>query len=95
MQLFIEGQLLIRYRHGCRKQLDETILSHIMATMNVQAGAPTEPDPSRWLTETRRSEIIAHLASSRRLLQQGGLWRATLGYWARWQAFRCRMEERG
>ena len=57
-----------------------------MATMNAQTGAPTEPDPSRWLTETRRSEIIAQFASSRRLLQQGGLWRVTLGYWVRWQA---------
>lgn len=57
-----------------------------MSAMKAQAGAPIEPDPTRWLNEARRNEIATQLANSRTLLQQAGLWRATLGYWVRWQA---------
>ena len=48
--------------------------------------APSDPDPSIWLTPIRRELILRQLTHSRSLLQQAGLWRATLGYWVRWQA---------
>ena len=47
---------------------------------------PTEPDPSEWLTPERRQLIMEQTANIRPLLVQAGLWRATLGYWVRWQA---------
>ena len=48
--------------------------------------APSDPDPNIWLTPDRRELILEQVAHSRSLLQQAGLWRATLGYWVRWQA---------
>ena len=47
---------------------------------------PTDPEAKAWLTEARRSQIMSMVGGSRTLLQQAGLWRATLGYWVRWQA---------
>ena len=54
--------------------------------MTSDSGAPTEPDPRNWLTVERRNQIMGLTKSSRPLLIQAGLWRATLGYWVRWQA---------
>ena len=45
-----------------------------------------EPEPKHWLTQERRAKVVSQFESSRTLLQQAGLWRATLGYWVRWQA---------
>ncbi len=47
--------------------------------------APTEPDPRSWLTEERCEQLIQLTSSVRPLLQQAGLWRATLVYWVREQ----------
>ena len=46
---------------------------------------PTEPDPCAWLTEERREQLVDITSSVRPLLQQAGLWRATLVYWVREQ----------
>ena len=54
--------------------------------MTSDSGAPTEPNPRNWLTVERRNQIMGLIKSSRPLLIQAGLWRATLGYWVRWQA---------
>lgn len=48
--------------------------------------APSEPDPKQWLTPARRSLLKGQLEPIARLLRQSGVWRATLGYWVRWQA---------
>ena len=54
--------------------------------MKAPTSTPTEPDPKMWLTETRRKQLVETTSASRALLQQAGMWRATLGYWVRWQA---------
>lgn len=46
---------------------------------------PTEPDPCSWLTKERREELTRLTTTVRPLLQQAGLWRATLVYWVREQ----------
>ena len=54
--------------------------------MKTPTSTPTEPDPKLWLTQIRRRQLIETTGAARALLQQAGMWRATLGYWVRWQA---------
>ena len=58
----------------------------MMPAMTSLATTPTDPDPRHWLTKEKRSELLNQMSNARPLLQQGGLWRASLGYWVRWQA---------
>jgi parvulin-like peptidyl-prolyl isomerase len=57
-----------------------------MSQSNVNPPAPFDPDPHVWLTADRRQQLIQQLGPGASLLRQGGLWRAALGYWVRWQA---------
>ena len=47
---------------------------------------PLEPDPIDWLTTKRRENFKDIFGTSETFLLQAGLWRATIGYWVRWQA---------
>jgi parvulin-like peptidyl-prolyl isomerase len=57
-----------------------------MSESKANPAAPFEPDPQRWLTPERRDLLWQQLGAGASLLRQGGLWRAALGYWVRWQA---------
>jgi parvulin-like peptidyl-prolyl isomerase len=57
-----------------------------MSPAKAKPAAPFEPDPRAWLTPERCDQLQQQLGASSPLLRQGGLWRAALGYWVRWQA---------
>ena len=56
-----------------------------MITTPSSVSAPLEPDPSRWLTDSRLSDLRDDLESSLELLQMSGLLRAVVCYWIRHQ----------
>jgi len=56
-----------------------------MSSSLTNPAVPSEPDPQLWLTPERRALLQRQFDSSSFLLRQSGLWRATLGYWVRWQ----------
>ncbi len=47
--------------------------------------APLEPDPQLWLNPDRLDQLFSMVGPVASLLRQGGLLRAVLGYWVRWQ----------